>query len=361
MKRKILLSLLTIGAVVALVAGITYAVFTDNAASDDQFFSAGTVDIVVNEDEDDFFETTVHMENMEPGDCATPPQALNIHNAGTLPVHYWTWIYATGPNPAYPSSPNVFGCDPNPNCNMQVWYDGPTGGDPPPYKLEPGETEALMLNACFPLCAGNNCQGATGYFRMFIHAWQQSHLEGYTCIKMEDKAAPDWMPNPQTPAHGNICFKVVDGDSDGCEDDLHVIVNAYKLTPNACFQLDLTGGDMDDPNDGACTAQDDALAGMPGDLYVSGYWNWGTYLEATCDSNKGGEGVWNYAGVYQPDAVCADDTGAISYEGYLTGLLPMSYIVKAHVKEITNPWPGSAWTERLAEMDYLQFTIPSCP
>jgi predicted ribosomally synthesized peptide with SipW-like signal peptide len=343
-----MLSLLVIAAVVAVVAGITYAVFTDNVASDDQWFDAGTVDIVVNEDEDDHFETTVHMTNMEAGDCATP-QPISIHNAGTLPVYYTTWIYPHG---------DIFGCDPNPACSMQVWYDGPSGGSGSTFALDPSEVENLQLNACLPLCAGNNCQGKTGYFRMFIHAWQQSHLEDYTCIKMEDKSeATDWMPDQLSAPHGNICFKVVpDQDSDG-QEDLHVIVNAYGLTADACFQLDLTGGDTNDPYDAGCQTQDDNLAGMSSDLYEAGYWNWGTNLESTCAASNGGEGVWNYAGVYEADKVCADDTGAISYEGYLTGLPVGSYHLKAHVKEISNPWPGDDWTEVLAEMDYLVFDI----
>jgi hypothetical protein len=241
---------------------------------------------------------------------------------------------------------------------MQVWYDGPTGGTGPVYALDPSETEVLNLNAAFPLCAGNNCQGASGYFRMFIHAWQQSHLDGYTCIKLEDKEAPDWMPDPTTPPHGNLCFRVVDSDGDSVEDDLHVVVNAYGLTPDAYFQLDLTGGDTNDPYDAGCQWQDDALADMSTDAYTAGYWNWGTYLEGTCDANNGGEGVWNYAGVYGTDAVGSDGSGAISYEGYLTGMPSGDYHLKAHVKEISNPWPGDDWTEVLAEMDYLIFTIP---
>jgi hypothetical protein len=341
MTRKVLFSVLVIGAIVAAVGLVTYAIFTDNVASDDQFFEAGTVDIVVNDDDDDYFETTLDMANMEAGDCTN--MTLHVENRGTLDVNLWNWIYPWG---------EIFGCDPNPACNMQVIKTPIGDSTPPDHWIESGGFEDYDLEACLPLCAGNGCQGKAGGFRMFFHAVQDSNLDGYECVKLEDKAAPDWLPDPLTPGHGNMCFKQEAGD-------MHVVVNAYGLTPDACFQLSLDGGDMDDPNDGACTTQDDNLAGMGGgDLYVSGYWNWGTYLEGTCNPSNGGEGIWNYAGVYEADKICADSNGDLSWSGTLSGLPAGNYIVKQNVKEISNPWPGDGWTGVLSGLDYLQFTIP---
>ena len=344
MTRKILLSVLVIGALLVAVAGITMAVFSDNVASDEQWFDAGTVDIVVNEDEDDYFETKVHMENMEPGD-SDGPQLISIYNAGTLPVFYHIWTYTSG---------DIFSCDPNPACNMQVYTDGFTGD----YALGVGETETMNLNTLFPLCAGNLCQDKDGYFQMFIHSWQQSNMEGYTCVKLEDKDDITWMPDPLSDPHGNVCYKAIDTGTNGLTDALHIVTNGYGLTDDEYFQLALDGGDVNDPNDGSCTAQDIALAGMDTtpDYFVSGYYNWGTTLMPTCDSVNGGEGVWNYAGVY---GGVHSVGGAISYEATLD-LLPMDYIVKANVKEIIGapPFPGGgSWPSVLSGLDYLSFTI----
>jgi hypothetical protein len=299
---------------------------------------------------DELFPTTLDMDTMEAGDCKT--QVVRVNNKGTLPVHLWNWIYTWG---------DIFNCDPNPNCNMYVKKTLVAESnldldDEIDEKIVPTGWEDYELEACLPLCAGNNCQDKTGQMRIFFHAVQQSHLDGYECVKLEDKDAPDWIPDPTTLPHGNVCYKVVpDTDSDGIE-DLHIVVNAYGLTADADFQLALDGGDMNDSQDGACTTQDDALAGMvPGDLYSSGYWNWGTFLEATCNATNGGEGVWNYAGVY--GGVSSDGSGAISYGATLTGLPQGSYVVKQNVKEVTGALPGTNWTSVLSGLDYLQFTI----
>ncbi len=339
MRKKVIVGGLVIVALLVLVAGATYAIFSDNIASDEQTFAAGTVNIQV-DGQDESFVTTLHMPNMEPGDCAT--QTVRVANVGTLPVDLWNWIYTSG---------EIFGCDPNPACNMYVKKTLVLDNTVPEEKLHTGgDFEDYELEACLPLCAGNLCQTKAGKFRLFFHAVQQSNLEGWECVKLEDKDTTFWMPDPTTPQHGNICYKQDGGD-------LHVVVNAYKLTPDACFQLALDGGDVNDPNDGACTTQDDNLANMSGDIYEAGYWNWGTYLEASCDPNSG-EGVYNYAGVYEPDKVCADSDGNISWGGTITGLPSLTYVVKANVKEISNQWPGDDWTGVLSGLDYLSFTIP---
>jgi hypothetical protein len=95
---------------------------------------------------------------------------------------------------------------------------------------------------------------------------------------------------------------------------------------------------------------------MSSDLYEAGYWNWGTFLEGACDPSSGGEGVWNYAGVY--GGVVSDGVGAISYADTLSGLPSGDYVVKAHVKEIIGAIPGTSWPVVLSEVDYIRFTIP---
>jgi predicted ribosomally synthesized peptide with SipW-like signal peptide len=340
MTRKILYSLLIIGAVLLAFGAITFAVFSDNTGSDIQEFAAGTVDINVNGQQNGF-DTELDMEKMEAGDCET--DTFVVTNTGTLPVNLWSWTYTYG---------DIFSCDPNPDCNMYVKMtpDELADSDATPNHLEAsGGTETFDVEACLPLCAGNGCQAKTGKVRFYFHAVQASNLEDFECVKLEDKEPPTWFPKPLTPPHGNLCYKV-DGS------DLEVVVNAYGLTPDTNFQLDLTGGDMNDPEDAACTPQDDSLAAMSSDLYEAGYWNWGTVLEGTCNSSNGGEGVWNYAGVY--GGVESDGTGAISYAATLSGLPGGSYVVKAHVKEIIGTPPGTAWPVVLSEVDYIRFTIP---
>jgi hypothetical protein len=384
MTRKILFSLLVIGAVVAAFGAITYAIFSDNIASDVQEFAAGTVNIEIYANEawyEELFDTTLDMDNMEPGDCSE--QLVVVHNKGSLPVDLWNWIYTWHVPSGPPDPPNIFNCDPNPACNMKVWKEFvsddfdqndeklyPDCDLMPPAERNPGvnclvggEHETWRLKACLPLCAGNSCQGGTGQMRIFFHAVQQSNLDGYECVKLEDKGPPDWIPDPTTLPHGNVCYKAIDTGTNGLTDALHIIVNAYGLKGNADFQLALDGGDTNDPHDAGCTGQDDDLASMcgsPRDLYTCGYWNWGaSNLSDTCQASNGGEGVWNYAGVY--GGVHSDGTGAsdgtISYDATLSGLPARTYTVKANVKEITGAPPGTAWTSVLTGLDYLQFTI----
>lgn len=347
MTRKLALSALVIGSVVTAVGLITFALSSESVTSNLSSFTAGTLDIRV-DGYDEFFETFLDMPNVEPGDCSY--DQVTVTNVGTMAVNLWNWIYTWG---------DIFGCDPNPACNLTVNKTLAGDSDAIPEYIEPGGYETYDLAACLPLCAGNKCQGDSGTMRLFFHAVQAANLDGYECVKLEDKRAPDWIPDPVTPAHGNLCYKVVDDQSGDSVQDLHVVIDAYGLTAAACFQLSLDGGDMNDPNDGACTAQDANLAGMasPPDTYVSGYWNWGTFLEPTCNPVNGGEGVWNFAGVYQPGAICADASGDFSWSGTLTGLPAGSYIVKQSVKEISNPWPGDSWAGVLSGLAYLQFTL----
>jgi len=349
MTRKIFLSLLVIAAVVAAIGLVTFAIFSDNIASDQQDFAAGSVDIQVNGEEANF-ETTLDMPNMEPGDCEE--QTLHVFSNSTLPIFLQNWIYTKG---------DIFACDPNPDCNMKVWkeYQG-DDGDGIQESLVPGETEDWLLKACLPLCAGNSCQLKSGFFNLFFHAYQQSNMEGFECVKLEDKDKTFWMPNPLTPPHGTLCYKVVDDgpDTDTCQ-DLRIVVNAYGLSGGQNFQLDVTGGDTNDAWNPGCQPLDDLLKGMSTDLFVSGYWNWGSTLEATCVAGNGGEGVFNYAGVY--GGVQSDASGNLSYDATFGGWPVGSYQLKSHVKEIGGAPPGTSWTEVLAEMDYLKFDITCTP
>jgi len=360
--RKILLSLLVIGAVVAVVAGITYAIFSDNVASDDQEFAAGTVDIQV-DGKDKFFDTTLDMLNMEPGNCAR--QTVRVTNVGTLPVDLWNWIYTW--KPSTDPRPNIFACDPNPNCNMYVRKTliaqnphFPQDDEKlyPPDGIEV-DWEDYELEACLPLCAGNLCQDGFGKMRMFFHAVQQSNLEGWDCVKLMYKEGPDWIPDPTLPKHGNKCYTV---DANG---DLVVVVNGYSLSPDMSLQLTLNG-------QGGCSRTDQILAGdIDGDgtselynAYYRGFWNDGTGLEPTCDPNTSGEGVYIFAHgsdafstQYYDPAAKTDDNG--NFSGQWTIDLPCEdhhYVIKFLVKQDQSPW-----LEELDELDYQDFEVYCTP
>ena len=342
MKRKKLFTgaLLTVVLLSAFVGG-GYAIFTDTE-SVRVTFQAGTIDIDVNGAEG--YQTVIlnpkDYDDWKPGDEAE--WELDIHNKGSNKAWIQVYVYPGG---------NLWTCEGNPDCRPHYKWD--YTGDWNMWVIEPSQKVELDLKVVFPQCAGNDCQGATGELMILVVAkqWRNKYQE-YSCIALENKNTTTWMPVLDDGIEGIICYKVDQGK-------LLVDLNAYGLTEDAYYQLDFTGGDMNNPHDGACTTQDANLAGMvPGDLYSSGYWNWGTYLEATCNPIKGGEGVYNYAGVYGT-VQAVGVGGSISYSGSLA--LPSgSYKgIGAHVKLIGGlPIPGTSWTVILSEMDYLSFTIP---
>ena len=355
MTRKILFSLLVIGAVVVAFGAITYAIFSDNIASDDQFFTAGTVDIQVG-GEDEFFDTDLDMPNMEPGDCMT--QTVRVDNVGTLPVHLWNWIYPHG---------DIFNCDPNPACNMYVKKtlvdeSNLDSDDEVDEKIVPTGWEDYELEACLPLCAGNNCQGKSGYMRMFFHAVQQSNLDGWNCVKLLYKEGPDWMPDPTIPKHGNKCYE----ENVGAGPNVDFVVNGYALTPNMPLQIMLNGP-------GGCSDEDKIIAGdfdLDGtvdagyyDAYYRGFWN-GTAMSSSCSGT--GEGV--YAIAWGGSYHLPGDPGAVTdangdFSGQWTAILDAcqsqsgTYTLQTKflVKQDAGPW-----LEELDELDYQYITF-TCP
>lgn len=99
MKRSVLVSLMLIGAVIAVVAGAsTFSAFMDSATGTSDMVTAGTVDVVVNSETDDVFDWTWSTgTHCNPGKMAPPSgaftgdvctQQLTINNAGTLAFTY---------------------------------------------------------------------------------------------------------------------------------------------------------------------------------------------------------------------------------------------------------------------------------
>jgi predicted ribosomally synthesized peptide with SipW-like signal peptide len=345
----------------AAVVGGSFAIFSDNVASDDQEFTAGTVDITV-DNQDEFFTTDLDMPNMEAGDCSH--QTVRVSNVGTLPINLWNWIYTWG---------DVFSCDPNPDCNMYVSKKlvkesaDPSDGEE---YIIPGGWEDYELEACLPLCAGNLCQSESGTMRMFFHAVQASNLDGWDCVKLLHKEAPYWIPDPNwtpnasgIPAHGNKCYEA----SVGAGPYVDFVVNGYNMTANMPLQLMLNGP-------GGCTAADMIIAGdfdLDGtvdsgyyDAYYRGFWT-GTAMSMTCDGT--GEGVYAIAqggglGGATPDLAAITDAAG-NFSGQWTATLDAcasqtgSYILQTKflVKQDAAPW-----LEELDELDYqyIEFVCP---
>lgn len=76
----------------------TFATFTDSATATSAF-SAGTVDLVMNDESDDAYGfTALEMSNLKPGD--TQYALLTVDNAGTLPFTYGMSVVTTDGSPA---------------------------------------------------------------------------------------------------------------------------------------------------------------------------------------------------------------------------------------------------------------------
>lgn len=82
MKRKILFSLMTIALVGALVGAGVFAYFSDVEMSEDNTFTAGTLDLKVNT-ENPWTSTAITAGPMEPGAAASTVD-LTVENSGTI-------------------------------------------------------------------------------------------------------------------------------------------------------------------------------------------------------------------------------------------------------------------------------------
>jgi len=84
LNKKILMSMLTVGVVLAAVGGATVAIFSDTETSSGNTFSAGTIDISVG---DEPWTTGYILSDMKP--CYTDYIDFTIHNDGTNPANIW--------------------------------------------------------------------------------------------------------------------------------------------------------------------------------------------------------------------------------------------------------------------------------
>lgn len=80
MKRKVLLSVLALVVTIAMVAGISFAYFSDTETSNGNTFTAGTLDLKINGD--DVNVVAFNVTNMSPGN--QPKRSYVLENAGSL-------------------------------------------------------------------------------------------------------------------------------------------------------------------------------------------------------------------------------------------------------------------------------------
>lgn len=160
MKRSILFSALVIGAVLAVVAGAsTYATFTDQAAGS-QTVTAGTVDVVVNNDTDDAFaisfggSSCTSSTNMAYGDSCT--FTVNVKNDGTLSFTTAYTITETDANNCFSTS-----------------LSGLPSGDGVDADHDPADTHAATLTTTLDSDVAA-CQGASNLIGLTIDATQSA-------------------------------------------------------------------------------------------------------------------------------------------------------------------------------------------
>jgi len=82
MTKRILISLAIIGAVSAIVVGATTAYFSDTETSTGNTFSAGTLDLQVN-DQNPWTSVAFNVSDVKPGDSGST--TIHLKNVGTLP------------------------------------------------------------------------------------------------------------------------------------------------------------------------------------------------------------------------------------------------------------------------------------
>jgi len=172
-KRKIFASLATIGAASALLIGATFAFFSDTETSEDNTFSAGTLEIdILDQNADTPFESEALVTNWAPGDQNFVN--FDIKNVGSLPINLrgfaagtWGSSELDGQNMVYVTkverwngaswetlatgSPAITG----------YFYYSPDGTNTSLFEVSADTRAQLRLTVKFDENAGDDFQGAT--------------------------------------------------------------------------------------------------------------------------------------------------------------------------------------------------------
>ncbi|WP_343991225.1 SipW-dependent-type signal peptide-containing protein [Nocardioides dubius] len=163
---------LALGLVACLGAVATSAFWTDQVTVAGTGFSAGTLDLEVNDDPDDAVAlTTLSLSNMVPGNSAAG--VLKVENTGTVPLAYNASTAATNPDAKnlagaltvkVTGSASVTGAAPTATCAGTALAGTGTSLAAPLVStkrvLAPGASETLCVQVTLPTAAGNALQGS---------------------------------------------------------------------------------------------------------------------------------------------------------------------------------------------------------
>jgi len=386
MKRTILMSLVVIGAVVALIVGASLAVFNDSEQADPVTLAAGILDLELD-------ETEVVSEGLSD----LKPSVWHylgpywVHNAGTNPgvldLHFANVVDSGG----VLSEPEEEAEYAGPIDDISNWIDvdrwivGPfteideavvcqSGaglgrlGDIESRTfdlgtMQPSEWYAVCISFHLALGAGNEYQGDTSTFDIEFTLHQTTQPAGVTSVRLENKDTVTWQPILGDDLYGSVTYEV---DGNG---DLSMALEARGLQPGKWYQIGMTGPD-------SCSDTDDQLASGVQQYadFDSHFWVGGA-PSSTCTPPTAGYGFYNFAyeqanaageinqtytignaGVADPDG-STDVSGAHPAlpSGVYTGV---KFLVKYYEpNQPTPPWPGT-YTSVLMEMQTLNFNLP---
>jgi len=148
-------------------------------------------------------------------------------------------------------------------------------------------------------------------------------------VDLENKT-DQWVIIPGDGTEGDIDYYHNDTSFNG-------IVTGQGLDPNSKYQVALNGP-------GACTATDTQLAGAPGNLFSTGFWEGGPNLVATCTGSPG-EGIHNMDLISDWYTVITDGNGDFSHP-FDIALPQGDYVgVKVVVKKMLDPYV-SPWQDQ---------------
>lgn len=149
--RVLLLGILSVVVMMSLIAGATVALFTADAANEDNTFTAGTLSI----SQADKTTWDIKVGNMAPGDSFE--KLITVTNTGTLALEFASTNSRVGALFAGPHRAFV------------ELFDG--YGD-----LAPGQSQDVRVRVTLPREANNTYQGATGTVTVTFHAFQTKNL-----------------------------------------------------------------------------------------------------------------------------------------------------------------------------------------
>jgi len=390
MNKKILISLSVIGAVAAIAIGGTVAYFSDTETSTGNTFTAGTIDLAVN-DQNPLDSAVFTVEDVKPCE-ETEPVRVTLSNVGTndgiVDLHILPGVHSEG-------------IDSEPECEAEC---GPGFWKDNECKRGWGACDALNENICkrieYDFCYDSNDNGECdeedihGYLEPCQNIWLGRLLAGentrylWISYHLDENAGNKFQGDTCTFDIEFSLHQLVTGESGvlGFKDEsggsapgaltywpgsLMMEVHTSDLAANACYQITLE-------DSGVCTDTSGQLAaGVQGHggTFDAGYYRKCDYmggLMTLCDT--GCEG-W---GVYNPEYAMTDGSGNLDTvfkinvkgEGYgYPGLPSGTYEnVRMIIKQISDenlecpngeqlPWPCVAGVDCYVGKRFTDYNI----